>query len=193
MTKAILIDPVEMRKPAILAVPEIPLNSYVPDPAAELRKYGRGGLARIYRDMVIIREFETMLDRIKKEGTYQGIEYQHKGPAHLSIGQEASAVGQAYHLTQEDYIFGSHRSHGEILAKSLSALDKMNEADLLRIMETYLGGDPLHVVEKLSSGGSRTWRSTMCSTARWPRSLGACTASTAAWAVRCTPSSRLLA
>src|SRR2546423_6984468 len=26
----------------------------------------------------------------------QGIEYNHRGPAHLSIGQEASAVGQAY-------------------------------------------------------------------------------------------------
>ena len=54
----------------------------------------RAGLIRIFRDMVLIREFETMLDRIKKEGSYQGIEYQHKGPAHLSIGQEAAAVGQ---------------------------------------------------------------------------------------------------
>jgi 2-oxoisovalerate dehydrogenase E1 component len=77
-------------------------------------------LVRIFRDMVVIREFETMLDRIKKEGVYQGIEYQHKGPAHLSIGQEASVVGQAWHLTPEDFIFGSHRSHGEILAKGLS-------------------------------------------------------------------------
>jgi TPP-dependent pyruvate/acetoin dehydrogenase alpha subunit len=40
-------------------------------------------LVRIFHDMVVIREFETMLDRIKKEGVYQGIEYQHKGPAHL--------------------------------------------------------------------------------------------------------------
>jgi 2-oxoisovalerate dehydrogenase E1 component len=40
--------------------------------------------------------FETMLDRIKKEGVYQGIEYQHKGPAHLSIGQEASASARRY-------------------------------------------------------------------------------------------------
>ena len=63
-----------------------------------------------------------MLDRIKKEGVYEGIEYNHKGPAHLSIGQEAAAVGQAYNLTPDDYIFGSHRSHGEILAKGLSAI-----------------------------------------------------------------------
>ncbi len=95
MTKAILIDPTEQRKPNRLAVPEIPINAYVSDPAQEAKKYSRENLVRIYRDMVVIREFETMLDRIKKEGVYEDIEYNHKGPAHLSIGQEASVVGQA--------------------------------------------------------------------------------------------------
>ena len=99
MTKAILIDPTEQRKPARLAVPEIPINAYVSDPAQEAKKYGRENLVRIYRDMVFIREFETMLDRIKKEGVYEGIEYNHKGPAHLSIGQE---VGGGRHGLQPD-------------------------------------------------------------------------------------------
>ena len=99
MTKAILIDPTEQRKPARLAVPEIPINAYVSDPAQEAKKYGRENLVRIYRDMVYIREFETMLDRIKKEGVYEGIEYHHKGPAHLSIGQE---VGSRRHGLQPD-------------------------------------------------------------------------------------------
>ena len=35
-------------------------------------------------------------------------------PAHLSMGQEAAAVGQALTLDKDDLIFGSHRSHGEI-------------------------------------------------------------------------------
>ena len=39
MTKAILIDPVEMRKPSHLIAPEIPLNSYVADPIAETAQY----------------------------------------------------------------------------------------------------------------------------------------------------------
>ena len=125
---------------------------------------------RIYRDMVFIREFETMLDRIKKEGVYQGIEYHHKGPAHLSIGQEASAVGQAYHLTPEDYIFGSHRSHGEILAKSLSAIAKLDDAPLQRSWRATWAARTLRVVEKFSrTAASRSWPSTTCSTARWPR------------------------
>ena len=87
-------------------------------PIRKQKKYGGENLVRIYRDMAYIREFETMLDGVKKEGAYKGIEYDHRGPAHLSIGQEAAAVGQCFHLSAEDYIFGSHRSHGEILAKS---------------------------------------------------------------------------
>ena len=81
-------------------------------------------------DMLAIREFETMLNSIKTTGGWQGIEYSHLGPAHLSMGQEASAVGQAAELDADDYIFGSHRSHGEILAKSFSAARKMDPAKL---------------------------------------------------------------
>ena len=97
MTKTILIDPTEMRKPAVLRVPEIPINQYVAIRRSRQAPMAARRSVRIYHDMVVIREFETMLDRIKKEGVYQGIEYQHKGPAHLSIGQEASVVGQALH------------------------------------------------------------------------------------------------
>ncbi|GAB4442189.1 MAG: alpha-ketoacid dehydrogenase subunit alpha/beta [Anaerolineae bacterium] len=154
MTKLITINPIEARKPGVLTAPEIPINAYRPNPAAEAEKYGTDNLVRIYRDMAIIREFETMLDSIKRQGAYQGIEYNHKGPAHLSIGQEASAVGQAYHLSPDDHIFGSHRSHGEILAKSLSSIQKLSDDDLLKIMEGYMGGATLRVVEKFAPNGS---------------------------------------
>ncbi|MCC9074721.1 dehydrogenase [Litorilinea aerophila] len=152
MTKAITIDPAEVRKPGVLRAPEIPINAYVSDPKAEAEKYGSENLVRMYRDMVFIREFETMLDRIKREGNYHGIEYNHRGPAHLSIGQESAAVGQCYHLTPDDFIFGSHRSHGEILAKSFSAIQKLDEVELLSIMESYMGGAALRVVEGLGNG-----------------------------------------
>ncbi len=147
MPKSIIIDPTEARRAAVIQPPSIPLNAYQSDPAAEAAKYGRENLVRIYRDMVLIREFETLLDRIKKEGVYEGIEYNHRGPAHLSIGQESAAVGMAYHLSVEDFIFGSHRSHGEILAKSFSAIHQLRADDLQRIMEGYMGGAPLRVVE----------------------------------------------
>ena len=98
--------------------------------------------------MVLIREFETMLDEIKRSGKYRDMAYVHQGPAHLSIGQEAAAVGEAFLLTVDDHIYGSHRSHGEILAKGLSAIHKLGERTLQTIMREYLGGDTLRVVEK---------------------------------------------
>ena len=155
MTKLIPIDPKEARQRSVIVGREIPVNAYSSSPEQEARKYGRDSLVRIYWDMVCIREFETMLDRIKREGAYQGIAYDHRGPAHLSIGQEAAAVGQSFHLRPDDFIFGSHRSHGEILAKSFSAIAKMNEDDLTGVMEGYMDGAPLRVVETFSSASAK--------------------------------------
>ncbi|MCO6451840.1 MAG: dehydrogenase [Caldilineales bacterium] len=154
MTKTITIDPVQMRKSATLKAPAIPVNAYQPDPTAEASKYGSEALVRMYRDMAVIREFESMLDSVKKTQEYGGISYNHKGPAHLSIGQEAAVVGQAYHLTPDDFVFGSHRSHGDILAKSLSAIAKLDENRLLEIMQRYMGGASLRVVEGFTQNGT---------------------------------------
>jgi 2-oxoisovalerate dehydrogenase E1 component len=150
VTKSIIIDPMQARQRTTITAPEIPVNSYSMDAAAEASIYGSENLRRIYRDMLYIREFETMLDRIKKEGSYEGIEYNHKGPAHLSMGQEAAAVGQAYHLTPDDFIFGSHRSHGEILAKGLSAIEQLSDTALVAIMEGYMDGAALKIVQGFS-------------------------------------------
>ncbi len=151
MTKLITIDPTEARQKSVITAPKIPVNAYSSTPKKEAKKYGTARLVRMYRDMMYIREFETMLDRIKKEGVYENVSYSHRGPAHLSIGQEASAVGQVVHLTPGDFIFGSHRSHGEILAKSLSAIEQLDDDTLLNIMESYMDGAALRVAEKLGS------------------------------------------
>ena len=113
----------------------------------ERRIYSKDDLVRIYRDMAIIREFETMLNEIKTKSVYNGVEYTNPGPAHLSIGQEASAVGEAYCLDIDDFTFGSHRSHGEILAKGLSAINKLSDTELYDVMKNFLGGETLKVVE----------------------------------------------
>lgn len=147
MPKSITIDPNEVRKPTTLNPPEILINAYVSDPIKEADEYSSDALVNMYHDMLLIREFETVLDSFKKEGVYRGIEYNHRGPAHLSIGQEASVVGQSYHLDPHDYILGSHRSHGEILAKGLSAIRKLDENTLLNIMQTYMGGTAFRTVE----------------------------------------------
>lgn len=147
MPKSQFIDPADIRKPGKLEFGSIPVNAYSRTLTEERKVYSDDDLVRIYRDMVVIREFETMLNEIKVKNEYHGISYNHPGPAHLSIGQEASAVGMAYLLTVDDLIFGSHRSHGEILAKGLSAIHQLDDAWLENMMKTYFGGKILSVVE----------------------------------------------
>ena len=150
MVKQLIISPAEVRQTDTVTLGTIPVNHYRRTLADELATgvLTPADALRLYRDMVLVREFETMLDEIKRQGKYRDVAYVHQGPAHLSIGQEAAAVGEAFLLTVDDHIFGSHRSHGEILAKGLAAIHQLNETDLQRIMESYLGGDTLRVVEK---------------------------------------------
>ncbi|MHC1693499.1 MAG: thiamine pyrophosphate-dependent enzyme [Sphaerochaetaceae bacterium] len=152
MSKQIPFNPGQVRAKDMVKIPSIPVNQYTSDFKKELARYGKDRLVRVYYDMLLIREFETMLDTIKKEGVYQGVSFNHKGPAHLSAGQESAAVGQAMNLEPEDFIFGSHRSHGEILAKCLSAVAKMDDADLVKIIEGFMDGETYRVVKKYFDG-----------------------------------------
>ena len=147
MPKCQVMDPKEVRKSGFIKFTDIPVNQYKKTVAEEKGNFSNDDFIRIYRDMAIIREFETMLYSIKTTNAYNGVEYNNPGPAHLSLGQEASAVGQAYLLDENDYIFGSHRSHGEILAKGLSCIHKMDDDTLLSIMRGFFGGAILKVVE----------------------------------------------
>ena len=147
MPKAILIDPVTVLAPGRIHFEDIPVNVYDKTLEEESANYTREDLLSIWRDMCAIREFETVLNQVKLTGAYKDVAYNHLGPAHLSIGQEAAAAGMAFALEPDDYVFGSHRSHGEILAKGFSAIRKLSEPDLLRIMESYRGGVILRTVE----------------------------------------------
>ncbi|MBF6629128.1 MAG: dehydrogenase, partial [Proteiniphilum sp.] len=113
MPKVQIIDPSEVRKQGFVEFQPIPVNQYQKSVKEEKENFTAEEFKSIYHDMVLIREFETMLNLIKIKGEYNGTAYNHPGPAHLSIGQESAAVGMAWTLTVDDFIFGSHRSHGE--------------------------------------------------------------------------------
>ena len=148
MPKSQFINPTELRRKSEIKFKSIPVNQYEKSITEERKNFSDEELKKIYFDMLLIREFETMLNLIKTTNEYNNIKYNHPGPAHLSIGQEASAVGMAYNLNVDDYIFGSHRSHGEILAKGLSSINKLDDKKLMEIMEAYFDGKILRIVEK---------------------------------------------
>lgn len=155
MPKSIIVDPAKVRASGTLEFAPIPINQYRRDFKKEKARWGNERLWRMWYDMSTIREFETMLNAFKTLGSWDGVEYNHKGPAHLSIGQEAAAVGQSAALGVDDFIFGSHRSHGEILAKCYSAITTIDEVRLEAIMRSFLGGETLAVAEKAKYDGIR--------------------------------------
>ena len=69
-------------------------------------------LLRAYRLIVTIRAFEEAAGRLYADGEIPGF-------VHLSIGQEASAVGTCLNLRQSDIITSTHRGHGHAIAKGL--------------------------------------------------------------------------
>ena len=148
MTKCLEIYPEELFKKGQIDFTPIPVCAYDLDLKAEKKLFSKEEFVTIYHDMITLRTFETVINELKLKGEYRGVKYNHAGPAHLSMGQEAAAVGQAYSLDVDDHIFGSHRSHSEILAKGLSAIRKLDDAKLDKIMREFFGGATLKVVEK---------------------------------------------
>ena len=160
MPKSIYIDPNKVLREEAgsqITFPEIPVMQYKKSIKDELKEknFTKEDLLRIYRDMFTIREFETMLNLVKTTGGYNGVAYNNPGPAHLSAGQEAAAVGMAYALDTDDFIFGSHRSHGEILAKGLRSIEILPEDELKKIMDEFWGGATVAVAGKDFTGSTK--------------------------------------
>jgi TPP-dependent pyruvate/acetoin dehydrogenase alpha subunit len=78
----------------------------------DLNDLPKVSLIEMLRQMMRIRRFEKSIAELldQPQGPI-------KTPCHLYIGQEAVAVGVCSALNSDDYVFGTHRSHGHYLAK----------------------------------------------------------------------------
>lgn len=77
-------------------------------------------LAGLYKQMWLIRFFEEKVDEFFAKGMIHGT-------THLSVGQEASAVGAIAVLKEEDKITSTHRGHGHCIAKGSEVNPMMAE------------------------------------------------------------------
>ena len=154
MPKNLVIDPNFIRAPGKIEFTDIPVNVYNKTIKDEKENFSKADFVRIFNDIAMLREFESMINEIKIKGEYQGFKHSYPGPAHLSIGQEAAAVGQAYILDMDDMTFGSHRSHSEVLARGLASINKLPDDKLYQIMKDFMGGETLAPVEKLNKTGN---------------------------------------
>lgn len=83
------------------------LKPVLPDAYTRL---GKAALHKALRQMVLIRRFEEGAEQAYMRGLVHGT-------MHLSIGQEASAVGVGINLQDGDCITSTHRGHGHCIAK----------------------------------------------------------------------------
>jgi 2-oxoisovalerate dehydrogenase E1 component len=74
----------------------------------------------MHRRMLVIRGFEQRVAGLYRDGEVPGF-------VHLSIGQEAAAVGACWPLRTADVITSTHRGHGHCLAKGLDPLGMFAE------------------------------------------------------------------
>lgn len=152
MPKELLVDPDKFFQRGELSFAPVKLHSYATPFDDEVTKYGAPALKDVLRHMMIIREFESMLGAFKATGSYREIPFAYKGPAHLSIGQEGAAVGAALALEPDDHIFGSHRSHGEFIAKGLASIQKLDATSLEAIMAEHKDGALRETVSRYIGG-----------------------------------------
>lgn len=77
-------------------------------------------LRELYKQMWLIRFFEEKVDEFFAKGMIHGT-------THLSVGQEASAVGSIAVLEDQDKITSTHRGHGHCIAKGATVNGMMAE------------------------------------------------------------------
>jgi 2-oxoisovalerate dehydrogenase E1 component len=87
---------------------------------SSLGAYSRADLVEMHRRMLVIRGFEQRVAALYRDGEVPGF-------VHLSIGQEATAVGACWPLRPTDVITSTHRGHGHCLAKGLDPLGMFAE------------------------------------------------------------------
>ncbi|RLC77311.1 MAG: pyruvate dehydrogenase (acetyl-transferring) E1 component subunit alpha, partial [Chloroflexi bacterium] len=83
-------------------------------------KVSKETLIELYRTMVKIRTFEEKVAEIYWEGkspTFNIAADPIPGEMHLYVGEEAVATGVCAHLRPDDFVAGTHRSHGHYIAK----------------------------------------------------------------------------
>lgn len=95
-----------------------------PDYSARVAHFDADALRGLYRDMVLVRRFDTEATALQRQGEL--------GLWAQSLGQEAAQVGSGRALAPQDYVFPSYREHGVAHTRGL---------DLTQLLQLFRGVD----------------------------------------------------
>ncbi len=105
------------------------------------KKHNPKETVELLRRMWLIRAFEEKVSALYAERQIVGL-------LHLGIGQEAVAVGALSLLSDDDFVYGGHRSHGHAIAKGADINKLM--AEIAGRTTGYCGGKggSMHIVAR---------------------------------------------
>ncbi|WP_431838335.1 pyruvate dehydrogenase (acetyl-transferring) E1 component subunit alpha [Cellulomonas sp. Y8] len=95
-----------------------------PDYSARVAHLDADALRGLYRDMVLVRRFDTEATALQRQGEL--------GLWAQCLGQEAAQVGSGRALAPQDYVFPSYREHGVAHTRGL---------DLTQLLQLFRGVD----------------------------------------------------
>lgn len=123
----------------------------------ERGRLDKAGALDLLEDMLMVREMEEMIVKLRS-GAYEPLlDFNYRGPTHVSIGQEGSSVGACSALTLKDYITSTHRGHGDSLARGTQSLRGMTMEQLRqRLPESKASSLPELLEEALEHHVYRT-------------------------------------
>lgn len=119
----------------------VPLFQFQGNLQSELENKNLTGLtaSRLLKVMLMNRYFEEIIIEMKQEKFVPVENFKFIGATHLSIGQEAVAIGVMAALKWSDYITSTHRGHGHSIAKGAYRIFAMNRAEKFVFLE--MAGD----------------------------------------------------
>ncbi|KAK9379282.1 dehydrogenase E1 component-domain-containing protein [Kockiozyma suomiensis] len=139
--------PEEMDAPFTVTLPSELFEAYELDfPSYELTT-SKAELMQIYKDMVSIRRMETAADALYKAKKIRGF-------CHLSIGEEAIAVGIEHAITKDDQVITAYRCHGFAYMRGASVKKILAELMGRREGVSFGKGGSMHIFAPNFFGGN---------------------------------------
>lgn len=130
-----------------ISLPDYSFEGYMLDVPELKYSTTKASLLQMYKDMIIVRRMEMACDALYKAKKIRGF-------CHLSIGQEAIAVGIENAITKRDSVITSYRCHGFTFMRGASVKAVLAELMGRRSGVSYGKGGSMHLYAPGFYGGN---------------------------------------